>query len=141
MQCLVDVNVWIPMAFDRHSHHSVARGWFDARGDGSCCFCRMTQQGFLRLSSNRKIMGDAAVAMADAWRMYDALSSERGSFSRSSRPVPRALARADAGCEMVRRRPCGPYVAKAQSPVRQLAILSVAAAKTKSATGRKLGTS
>ena len=33
----------------------------------------MTQQGFLRLATNPKAVGAAAVTLADAWIMYDAL--------------------------------------------------------------------
>jgi predicted nucleic acid-binding protein len=51
---LPDVNVWIAMTFDSHPHHPPAKLWFDAVTD-DVFFCRMTQQGFLRLSTNPRV--------------------------------------------------------------------------------------
>ena len=41
-----------------------------------CCFCRLTQQGFLRLATNRKVFPLDAVSMRDAWSVYDGLLSD-----------------------------------------------------------------
>lgn len=49
---LPDVNVWLALTFDSHHHHPDAKKWFDALPGQICFFCRMTQQGFLRLSTN-----------------------------------------------------------------------------------------
>jgi toxin-antitoxin system PIN domain toxin len=47
---LLDTNVWVSLAIDRHEHHLLALDWFDkASDDASACFCRMTQSSFLRL--------------------------------------------------------------------------------------------
>jgi toxin-antitoxin system PIN domain toxin len=47
-----------------------------------CAFCRLTQQGFLRLATNPKAFDVEAVTLSDAWRMYDAfLADPRISFS------------------------------------------------------------
>jgi toxin-antitoxin system PIN domain toxin len=72
---LLDINVWLAMAFQRHVHHAAAAAWFQA-ASGLCFFCRATQMGFLRLASNPSALGPAAVSMADAWRAYDALFSD-----------------------------------------------------------------
>jgi IS1 family transposase len=72
---LLDINVWLAMAFRRHVNHAAAVAWFQA-APGPCFFCRLTQMGFLRLASSRSAMGPAAVSMADAWRAYDALFSD-----------------------------------------------------------------
>jgi toxin-antitoxin system PIN domain toxin len=72
---LLDINVWLAMAFRRHVSHATAATWFQA-APGQCFFCRLTQMGFLRLASNPSAMGPAAVSMADAWRAYDALFSD-----------------------------------------------------------------
>ena len=45
---LPDVNVWLAVTFDSHSHHPAAKTWFDGLSGQVCYFCRMTQQGFLR---------------------------------------------------------------------------------------------
>jgi uncharacterized protein len=98
-----DVNVWIALAFDRHTHHLAARGWFDSLGASHrLCFCRFTQIGFLRLLTTHAVMGDDRVMnQTGAWKEYDRwfddervqfLNEPNGleqafrSFSRSDRP-------------------------------------------------------
>ena len=74
---LPDINVWLALAFDSHVYHPAAKSWFDGLSDDSLsCFCRLTQQGFLRLSTNRKAFGNDAVTLTDAWRLYDTLLSD-----------------------------------------------------------------
>jgi predicted nucleic acid-binding protein len=49
---LLDVNVWLALAFPAHAHHQQALGAFQqATPARPACFCRATQQGFLRLAS------------------------------------------------------------------------------------------
>src|SRR5438067_195831 len=72
---LPDVNVWLALAFDFHLHHPAARTWYQSTGD-TCCFCRWTQQGFLRLASNRAAFREQAVSLREAWLLYDALLSD-----------------------------------------------------------------
>jgi uncharacterized protein len=72
---LVDVNVWLALAFKRHKHHASAVAWFRT-AKGPCLFCRSSQGGFLRLASNPVAMGPAAVTLADAWRAYDAFLAD-----------------------------------------------------------------
>ena len=74
---LPDINVWIALAFEAHSHHAIAKAWFDGLVDEPCYFCRLTQQGFLRLATNHRAVGAAAVTMDGAWQLYDAFSGER----------------------------------------------------------------
>jgi len=73
---LSDVNLWLALAFQSHVHHLSAREWFDAVPDGSCFFCRMTQQGFLRLATNPKAFGSEAVSLQAAWKLYDTFLSD-----------------------------------------------------------------
>jgi uncharacterized protein len=68
---LLDVNVWLALAFDTHVHHTVAKNWFDGLPTGSFFFCRMTQQGFLRLATDPRVLRSDAVTLAEAWKMYD----------------------------------------------------------------------
>jgi toxin-antitoxin system PIN domain toxin len=79
---LVDVNLVLALAFQAHIHHSAAKAWFDVLTERQIChFCRMTQQGFLRLATNPKAFGDEAVTLSRAWELYDAfLSDPRISF-------------------------------------------------------------
>jgi toxin-antitoxin system PIN domain toxin len=68
---LPDINLWLALAFESHVHHGRAKKWFESRSNDGCCFCRATQQGFLRLVTNPKAFGAEAVTLSDAWRMYD----------------------------------------------------------------------
>lgn len=72
---LLDVNVWLALAFKRHMHHASATAWFQA-ASARCLFCRFTQAGFLRLASNPVAMGPAAVTMTEAWGAYDAFLAD-----------------------------------------------------------------
>jgi toxin-antitoxin system PIN domain toxin len=76
MTYLPDVNFWLALAFESHVHHSSATQWFEALATENCSFCRLTQQGFLRLATNPKAFGEEAVTLADAWRLYDAILSD-----------------------------------------------------------------
>ncbi|MEZ6128612.1 MAG: TA system VapC family ribonuclease toxin [Planctomycetaceae bacterium] len=74
---LLDINVWVALAFECHLHHVAARNWFDEIGDEDLClFCRLTQQGFLRLATNAKALGEDALSMTDAWTAFDAFIAD-----------------------------------------------------------------
>ena len=64
---LPDINVWLALAFEVHFHHRTAKAWFKGTGPDGCGFCRLTQQGFLRLAANPAVFGDEAVPMDVAW--------------------------------------------------------------------------
>jgi toxin-antitoxin system PIN domain toxin len=82
MRVLLDVNVWLALAFEVHAHQGAARAWFDSVGSGTALWCRVTQQGFLRLASNPSVFGAEALTLQDAWSCYDALSGdERTGFA------------------------------------------------------------
>jgi uncharacterized protein len=68
-----DINVWLAMAFEAHSHHPAAKSWFESAGENSCFFCRYTQSGFLRLATNPAVFGADTLTNANAWTCYDAL--------------------------------------------------------------------
>jgi hypothetical protein len=70
---LPDVNFWLALAFEAHAHHVRAAAWFGSIGDGGSAFCRLTQQGFLRIATNPKAFGDEALTPTKAWSAYDAL--------------------------------------------------------------------
>jgi hypothetical protein len=74
---LADVNIWLALAFQSHVHHSAAKSWFESLPAGQTVrFCRMTQQGFLRLATNPKAFGDEAVTLVRAWEMYDSFLND-----------------------------------------------------------------
>jgi uncharacterized protein len=73
-----DINVWLALTCDRHSHHSAANHWYQQLPeDAQLCFCRFTQLGLLRLLTTEAVMGDDAVlTQLQAWRVYDACLSD-----------------------------------------------------------------
>jgi len=73
---LPDINVWLALTFSAHSHHAQAKAWFETTPSSSCAFCRMTQQGFLRLCSNPAIFKSDALNLRQAWKAYDALQGD-----------------------------------------------------------------
>jgi toxin-antitoxin system PIN domain toxin len=73
---LPDINLWLALAFEVHFHHLAAKRWFDGLSTGSFCFCRLTQQGFLRLASNPRVFNEDAVSLSEAWHLYDRISSD-----------------------------------------------------------------
>src|ERR1700694_3893787 len=72
---LPDVNVWLALAFDFHLHHAIAKTWYDGSSN-ACCFCRWTQQGFLRLATNPVVFKAQAVSLKEAWKIYDTMISD-----------------------------------------------------------------
>ena len=73
---LPDVNLWLALAFQAHIHHVTAKEWFEKSASEGCAFCRMTQQGFLRLATNPKAFGSEAVSLSAAWDLYDAFLAD-----------------------------------------------------------------
>ncbi len=58
---LLDVNVLIALTWPTHVHHVAARRWFDRNSAHGWATCPITQLGFVRVSSNPKIIRDAVV--------------------------------------------------------------------------------
>jgi toxin-antitoxin system PIN domain toxin len=71
---LLDVNVWVALSFDHHDHHAAALTWMNALNDESLAFCRMTQQGLLRLATNSRLMCEHVLTLAEAWALYDRIT-------------------------------------------------------------------
>ena len=88
---LPDINVWLALAFEVHFHHGTAKAWFEGTEPDSCAFCRLTQQGFLRLATNPAVFKDEAVTMDVAWSCYDKLlEDERVYFIREPEGLEKA---------------------------------------------------
>jgi len=78
---LADVNVWLALAFEKHPHCQSAWEWFNEQGSQACRMCRMTQQGFLRLSTNPKAMATPLTHL-QAWEACERfLSDDRIEYS------------------------------------------------------------
>lgn len=75
---LPDVNAWLALAFEAHAHHAIVKTWLYSIENPALCFCRMTQQGFLRLSTNPAVFKDEALTLKQAWAVYDKILSDPG---------------------------------------------------------------
>jgi predicted nucleic acid-binding protein len=64
---LIDINVWLALTWDRHAP---AARWFGAIDAATLVFCRFTMLGFLRLLTNRQVMGDSTVTVSEALGLY-----------------------------------------------------------------------
>jgi toxin-antitoxin system PIN domain toxin len=53
---LLDVNALVALAWDSHVHHATMRDWFSANRKDGWATCPVTESGFVRVSSNPKVM-------------------------------------------------------------------------------------
>jgi uncharacterized protein len=71
---LIDINVWLAMSWELHPQHTSASRWYasmSGSNDSALLFCRLTMLGFLRLLTNRAVMGDSTATVSNALRIYD----------------------------------------------------------------------
>ncbi|MFQ5744537.1 MAG: TA system VapC family ribonuclease toxin, partial [Acidobacteriota bacterium] len=59
MSALLDVNFLVALAWPNHIHHQAATIWFEENHRRGWATCPLTQSGFVRVSSNRKVIPDA----------------------------------------------------------------------------------
>lgn len=74
MISLLDVNVLVALAWPNHEHHEVATRWFRRHQPEGWATCPLTQSGFVRVSSNQRVIPGAkppAEAVALLRRMLD----------------------------------------------------------------------
>ena len=57
---LLDVNALVALVWDSHVHHVRMRAWFDRRGRSGWSTCPVTESGFVRVSSNPKVLPSPA---------------------------------------------------------------------------------
>jgi uncharacterized protein len=53
---LLDVNALVALAWDSHVHHAAMRKWFSANGARGWATSPITESGFVRVSSNPKVL-------------------------------------------------------------------------------------
>ena len=53
---LLDVNALVALAWDSHIHHTQIRSWFAANSTDGWATCPLTESGFVRVSSNPKVL-------------------------------------------------------------------------------------
>lgn len=74
---LLDINLLIALAWPHHIHHAAAHSWFDKSGHNSWATCPITQLGFVRISSNPKIIPQA-VSPREAMEMLRRITALPG---------------------------------------------------------------
>lgn len=74
----LDVNVWVALAWVTHTHHLVAKEWFNSLVDEEPVFCRFTQMGLLRLLTTEAVMGPEVLTQRQAWSVYDSFLRDSG---------------------------------------------------------------
>ena len=74
---LLDVNALVALAWDSHVHHAAVRGWFAAHSADGWATCPVTESGFVRVSSNPKVL-PAFIAVGAARSVLTALRDVGG---------------------------------------------------------------
>lgn len=69
---LLDVNVWLASSWRNHEAHERVSAWLP-RATGSLGLCRVTQMGFLRLTTIPAIAGADALTRRQSWQALDDL--------------------------------------------------------------------
>ena len=68
----LDVNVWVALNYERHTHHATARRWYEAQPDSMrLVFCRQTQLALFRILTTSAIMADEVLTQRKCWQVYD----------------------------------------------------------------------
>ena len=65
---LLDVNVWLALAAEAHTHHGRAGRYWYGEAAPLTVFCRVTQLAFLRHLTNKAVMGRQTLTPAKAWK-------------------------------------------------------------------------
>jgi toxin-antitoxin system PIN domain toxin len=68
---LLDVNALIALAWDSHVHHAAIRKWFSGHESDGWATCPITESGFVRVSSNPKVL-PAAIGVPAARQVLTA---------------------------------------------------------------------
>ena len=63
---LLDVNLLVALAWPQHVHHGLAHHWLSRLAGAKWATCPLTQLGFVRISSNPKIIAEAVSPRAAA---------------------------------------------------------------------------
>jgi toxin-antitoxin system PIN domain toxin len=73
---LLDVNVWVALNFDQHTHHVAAKQWYVAvPASATLVFCRQTQLGLFRILTTTAVMGTEVLTQVGCWQIFDSWGS------------------------------------------------------------------
>jgi uncharacterized protein len=67
---LPDVNVWLALSAPHHSHHAVARAYWNNTAAAKVWFCRHTALGMKRLLGQSAVMKDQVQSSAQCWASW-----------------------------------------------------------------------
>jgi uncharacterized protein len=74
---LLDVNALVALAWDSHVHHAPMRAWFVDNSSAGWATCPITESGFVRVSSNPKVL-PSAIGVDAARGVLSALRARHG---------------------------------------------------------------
>jgi toxin-antitoxin system PIN domain toxin len=74
---LLDVNALVALAWDSHVHHATIRRWFAEKNSSGWATCPITESGFVRVSSNPKVL-PSAIGVEAAREVLSALRAVGG---------------------------------------------------------------
>ena len=77
MTSLLDVNTLVALAWPNHVHHAAAVTWFRSHSKRGWATSPITESGFVRVSSNRKVIPSAST-VGDAIAVLDGLRQQPG---------------------------------------------------------------
>lgn len=83
---LLDVNIWLALVLSKHTHHRAVHAWLDGEQESAnLCFCRVTQQGLVRLLTTAEVLagyGNPPLTNREAWDVIDGfMMDERFTFA------------------------------------------------------------
>jgi uncharacterized protein len=67
---LPDLNVWLALTVAEHPHHAAAANYWREAAARRVWFCRVTMLGLVRLLTQPKLMGKAAMTLRQAFETY-----------------------------------------------------------------------
>ena len=96
MPKLLDINTWIALSLEGHPHHHIARQWYEQTPlqPGDLLFCRQTELGFLRLTTQERVMascGCKALTNAEAIAFLAQVSADPAVSRADEPPATRSL--------------------------------------------------
>ena len=80
MIALLDVNVLVALAWPNHIYHAPARKWFRGQREMGWATCPTTENGFIRVSSNVRVVPEAKSPREAALFLRDLIKLDRHVF-------------------------------------------------------------
>ena len=89
---LLDVNVWVALAWPLHARHAAAQAWFDAVPERRWASCPLTQAAFVRLSCHPGIIGEQLKMSSILCTLVRSTGQPTHEFWPADLPLPGAVA-------------------------------------------------